>query len=142
MKSTVDMVKEFHQKFGHPAPGKPNLGNKDLLELRMKLLHEELDEFDEALESAYQYAKDDKPIPAGLMAKVLKEAADIQYVLDGALVSLGIEKYKDAAFLATQESNMSKLGEDGEPIYREDGKILKGPNFFKAEPLIEELFKE
>ena len=86
--------------------------------LRLNLLQEEVDELKEALAN-------------GDTVEALDALTDIQYVLDGAYLSLGLHKLKDAAFSEVQRSNMSKLGEDGKPIRREeDGKILKGPNYF------------
>jgi len=85
-------------------------------QVRVSLLEEEIGELREAVE-------------AGDMVEVLDALCDIQYVLDGAFLEFGLHSVKDAAFAEVQASNMSKLGEDGKPILREDGKILKGPNF-------------
>lgn len=64
------------------------------------------------------------------LPNVLQELSDIQYVLDGTYLSLGLHRYKNFAFLEVHNSNMSKLGEDGKPVRREDGKIMKGPNYW------------
>jgi len=67
----------------------------------------------------------------GCEEALLKEMADLQYVLSGMAVALGLNLGE--AFRRVHESNMSKLGDDGKPIYRDDGKVLKGPNYRKPE---------
>lgn len=111
-----EIVQEFHESFGHPVGVVlPPVGDMNpLLRLRLRLLEEELGELIEACER--------KPT-----RYVLKELADLQYVLSGFAVTYGLPL--NEAFLRVHESNMSKLGEDGKPIYREDGKVLKGPNY-------------
>jgi predicted HAD superfamily Cof-like phosphohydrolase len=69
----------------------------------------------------------------GNLADITKELCDILVVTYGFLVALGVDA--DKAFAEVHASNMSKLGEDGKPIYREDGKVLKGPNYRKADPV-------
>ena len=123
--STIDYVKIFHKKFGHPVENKPNIKNKKLNDLRIKLFSEELTELEDALN-------------IGDAVKALDALTDLQVVLDGAYLSLGFHNLKNAAFLEVHNSNMSKLGTDGKPIYREDGKIMKGPNY-KA-PELDKLF--
>lgn len=110
------MVKEFHQAFGHPVKDSPDVADHDLCELRNKLLLEEL------IELHYATTVKDK-------VQALDALCDLQYVLDGAFLALGFHKVKDDAMAEVHRSNMSKLGADGKPIYREDGKILKGPNY-------------
>jgi predicted HAD superfamily Cof-like phosphohydrolase len=68
---------------------------------------------------------------APYLDEVMKEACDLVYVVLGMFVEFGWDF--DEAFARVHESNMSKLGEDGKPIYREDGKVLKGPDFFKPD---------
>lgn len=116
MRLSLEMVKEFHEAFGHPVNDKPDLTDHDLCELRHKLLLEELIELDLAM------TQKDK-------TQVLDALCDLHYVLDGAFLALGFHNVKDAAMAEVHRSNMSKLGADGKPIYREDGKILKGPNY-------------
>jgi predicted HAD superfamily Cof-like phosphohydrolase len=116
LKTSLQQVKEFHKSFGHPVNAKPELTNKQLSALRVELIQEELNELKEALAA-------EDPV------ETLDALTDLQYVLDGAFLSLGFWKLKDLAVTEVHNSNMSKLGEDGKPIYREDGKILKGPNF-------------
>lgn len=118
-KTTLDMVQEFHETYGLPVEAAQTTGNPQTKELRINLLQEELDELKEALEN------DD-------MVETLDALIDLQYVLDGAFLSFGMQNVKDAAFTEVHRSNMSKLGEDGKPIRREgDGKVMKGPNYFK-----------
>jgi len=117
MKNTLDRVKEFHATYGLPVKDAPDLSDKRTNDLRISLLQEELDELKEALAD-------------GNEREVLDALTDLQYVLDGAYLSLGYHLLKEPAFAEVQRSNMSKLGEDGKPVIRpEDGKILKGPNY-------------
>ena len=120
-KSTLEMVQEFHETYGLPVENTPNINDEKTNALRINLLAEELDELKEALED-------------GNMVEVLDALTDLQYVLDGAYLSFGLQDQKMAAFTEVHRSNMSKLGEDGKPIRREsDGKVLKGPNYFKPD---------
>lgn len=115
MTTTLDQVRVWHEHFRAPVLNEPALP-EGRRELRLSLLEEEIKELREAVE-------------AGDMVEVLDALCDIQYVLDGAFLEFGLHPVKDAAFAEVQASNMSKLGEDGLPILRDDGKILKGPNF-------------
>jgi predicted HAD superfamily Cof-like phosphohydrolase len=120
-KTTLEQVQEFHETYGLPVKDSPDISDAKTNQLRINLLAEEVEELKEALE-------------AGDMVEVLDALTDIQYVLDGAYLSFGLQHVKTAAFEEVQRSNMSKLGEDGKPIVRpEDGKILKGPNYFKPD---------
>lgn len=120
-RTTLEMVKEFHDTYGLPVKASPDLSDPKTNELRINLLAEELDELKEA-------------IAAGDVVEVLDALTDLQYVLDGAYLSWGLHDVKDAAFNEVQRSNMSKLGADGKPIRREsDGKVMKGPNFFEPD---------
>lgn len=109
------MVEEFHRAFGHPVNETSLFKNEKFIDLRWRLIREEMEEL---LTEVF------KP---NITPNLIKEIADLQYVLDGLCVSLGIDK--DEAVRRVHESNMSKLGEDGKPIYREDGKVLKGPHY-------------
>lgn len=121
MKTTLEMVQEFHDTYGLPVHGEPNLSCEQTKQLRINLLQEELNELKEALEN------NDK-------LETLDALIDLQYVLDGAFLSFGLQAVKQAAFDEVHRSNMSKLGEDGKPIRRpEDGKVMKGPNYFKPD---------
>jgi len=118
-KSTLEQVQIFHETYGLPVKDVQDISDAKTNALRINLLEEEVEELKEALE-------------AGDMVEVLDALTDIQYVLDGAYLSFGLHGVKTAAFEEVQRSNMSKLGADGKPIIREeDGKILKGPNYFK-----------
>ena len=120
-KSTLEQVQIFHETYGLPVKDAPDISDEKTNKLRINLLAEEVEELQEALE-------------AGDLVEVLDALTDIQYVLDGAYLSFGLHDVKMAAFEEVQRSNMSKLGEDGKPIVREeDGKILKGPNYFKPD---------
>ncbi len=114
---TLNAVKKFHETYGLPVKDEPHITDEKTNLLRINLLQEELDELSEAL------ANND-------IVEVLDALTDLQYVLDGAYLSFGLHGLKEAAFNEVQRSNMSKLGEDGNPIVREsDGKIMKGPNY-------------
>lgn len=118
--SYFKMVKHFHEKFGLHVQDDPidfsleSDENFELFELRRTLNDEEWKELVEAYEGE------------DLVAYV-DAVCDLIYVLCGSCVSFGVDL--DKCFAEVQRSNMSKLGEDGKPIVREDGKILKGPNF-------------
>jgi predicted HAD superfamily Cof-like phosphohydrolase len=117
VKNTLDGVKQFHDTYGLPVKDAPDLSDARVNALRISLLQEELDELKEALAE-------------GNEKEVLDALTDLQYVLDGAYLSLGYHLLKDIAFAEVQRSNMSKLGRDGKPVIRpEDGKILKGPDY-------------
>ena len=115
-------MREFHEKFGHPVSDNPSV--MVLIarwRLRLALLEEEQWEFrDAALDRS--------------LVKAFDALLDLQYVLDGAFLALGFHRYKDAGMAEVHRSNMSKLGADGKPILREDGKILKGPNYTPPDP--------
>ena len=120
-KTTLEQVQEFHETYGLPVEGAPNIADEKTNALRINLLAEELDELKEALAD-------------GDLVEVLDALTDLQYVLDGAYLSFGLHDVKMAAFNEVHRSNMSKLGEDGKPIRREsDGKVLKGPSYFKPD---------
>lgn len=117
VQSTLDRVKIFHETYGLPVKNAPDISDKKTNQLRINLLEEEVQELKEALEN-------------NDIVEVLDALTDIQYVLDGAYLSFGLQNLKEAAFAEVQRSNMSKLGEDGKPIRREsDGKVMKGPNY-------------
>lgn len=113
--SSLEAVREFHETFGVKIEPTPFIGS-EVAKLRIKLLREELKELEDAIEIC--------SIPL-----ILDALTDLQYILDGTYLSFGLHTYKELAFHEVHCSNMSKLGEDGNPIRREDGKILKGPNY-------------
>lgn len=114
--TNFEKVKLFMQTFGQDVKFRPEFPDLDTQALRYDLIKEELDELYEAM------AKKD-------IVEVADALSDLLYVVYGAGHAFGIDL--DACFEEVQQSNMSKLGEDGNPIYREDGKVLKGPNFFE-----------
>ena len=112
---TLALVKSWHQHFKVPVVDAPSLP-KGRAEMRLAILEEEVSELRAAVE-------------AGDLVEVLDALCDIQYVLDGTFLEFGLHQLKAPAFSEVHASNMSKLGEDGEPLLRADGKVLKGPNF-------------
>ena len=127
------MVAEFHGAFDLPnrlGQGKPNAMH-ERTELRWDLIGEEYREFvHEHDERIADYAPDGGPIFVPWVrdtANYAKELADLVIVSFGAAIEAGIDL--NMVLGAVHASNMSKLGEDGKPIYREDGKVLKGPNY-------------
>ena len=111
-------VKNFMQTFGQEVKSSPSFSSAKINELRYNLIKEELDEFKQALDN------DD-------LLEVADALTDILYVTYGAGHAFGINL--DACFEEVQNSNMSKLNEDGKPIYNEQGKVMKGPNYFKPD---------
>jgi predicted HAD superfamily Cof-like phosphohydrolase len=110
------LVHEFHRAFGLPVLAVPDISNLGRAQLRLELLQEELDELQDAIRA------NDK-------VEVLDALIDLQYVLDGTFHEFGMAHLKEAGLNEVHDSNMSKLDENGQPIYRDDGKVLKGPNF-------------
>ena len=109
-------VKKFMEVFGQEVKIKAEFPSEKIIKLRYNLIKEELDEFDQALKN-----KDIKEVADAL--------TDILYVTYGAGHAFGIDL--DKCFDEVQRSNMSKLGEDGKPIYNEHGKVMKGPKYFQ-----------
>ena len=114
--SNFESVKKFMETFGQEVKEKAEFPNDKITTLRYDLIKEELEELREALEK-----KDIKEVADAL--------TDILYVTYGAGHAFGINL--DKCFQEVQSSNMSKLGKDGKPIYNENGKVMKGPNYFK-----------
>jgi len=117
---TLDKVRQFHNAFGVPTEYEPTTNTKEKQDLRVDLLQEELDELKEALDS-------------NNLVETLDALVDLQYVLDGAFLTFGMQNLKRKAFDEVHASNMSKLDENGKPVLREDGKILKGEKYFKPD---------
>ena len=115
MTNVQAMVQEFHETFAHPVRLTPGLIDEKRGDFRAFLIEEELPELTDA-------------IAAGDLVEIADALGDIAYFVYGAAVEYGIDL--DAVIRGIHASNMSKLGEDGEPIYREDGKILKGENYW------------
>ncbi|MCK5285986.1 MAG: nucleoside triphosphate pyrophosphohydrolase family protein [Candidatus Pacebacteria bacterium] len=129
-KTNEDYIEEFHKAFGVSIKENPSI---KILKLRKTLIDEEVKEFFIELDSMIKKLEKGEEIPKGDFEKALAEMADIQVVLSGTAVAIKqFENFREA-FLRKHKSNMSKLGEDGKPILREDGKILKGPNYKEAD---------
>ncbi len=117
----TEHVRAFHDAFGiaNSSVLKGDIGDRDAL-LRYKLIREENEEY---LEAALK----------GDLVEVADALGDILYILCGTLLKHGLEHKIDEVFREIQRSNMSKLGADGKPIYRDDGKVMKGPNYFRPD---------
>ena len=128
MKKYTDAVREFHTAFGLGINDKPtaNIGEDRNL-LRFNLMKEENEEYIEAANR-------------GDLVEVADALGDMLYILAGTIIEHGMQYKISEVFDEIQRSNMSKLGEDGKPIYREDGKVLKGPHYFK--PNIQEILEK
>ena len=116
--TNFENVKKFMQTFGQEVRTKASFPNDKITNLRINLIKEELLELEEAIKK-----KDIKEVADAL--------TDILYVTYGAGHAFGINL--DKCFEEVQNSNMSKLGADGKPIYNEQGKVMKGPDYFKPD---------
>lgn len=127
MQKQINAVKEFHLAFGLGVSETKigDLGEQKNL-LRYNLMKEENEEYLEAVMN-------------NDTVEIADALGDMLYILCGTILEHGLQHKIEAVFDEIQRSNMSKLGEDGKPIYREDGKVLKGPNYFK--PNFEEILK-
>jgi len=110
----------FMKTFGQEIKTKPSLSSEKINNLRINLISEELEELKDAIK------KND-------LKETIDALTDILYVTYGAGHAFGIDL--DKCFEEVQNSNMSKLGDDGKPIYNESGKVMKGPNYFKPDLL-------
>lgn len=128
MKNKISAVHEFHSAFGLGIKKEPtaNLGEAKNT-LRFNLMKEENEEYFEAANN-------------NDLVEVADALGDMLYILCGTIIEHGMQDKIEEVFNEIQRSNMSKLGADGKPIYREDGKVLKGPNYFK--PNIAEILKK
>jgi len=121
MKQKIKAVTAFHKAFGLGVNDKveADLGiSKNLL--RYKLMREENEEYLDAANN-------------NDLVEVADALGDMLYILCGTIIEHGLAHKIDEVFEEIQRSNMSKLGADGKPIYREDGKVLKGPSYFKPD---------
>lgn len=118
MKNQIEKVAQFHRVFKQTQADEPTLIPEDDFLLRHKLMAEENDEYKEACWS-------------GDMVDIADALGDQLYILCGTMLKHGMQYKMEQVFNEIHESNMSKLGENGEPLLREDGKIQKGPNYFK-----------
>ena len=119
MRKQINHVKLFHESFGIENKTRPssNLSEK-VYNLRYNLMKEENDEYLDACEK-------------GDMVEIADALGDMMYILCGTILSHGLQGKIEEIFEEIQRSNMSKLDENGKPIYREDGKILKSKKYFK-----------
>ena len=116
--SNFNKVGTFMKTFGQEVKTKPSFSTDKINKLRIDLIKEELDELQEAMKN-------------NDLLEVADALTDILYVTYGAGHAFGIDL--DKCFEEVQNSNMSKLGENGEPIYNDSGKVMKGPNYFKPD---------
>ncbi len=119
MKNKIEAVKDFHKAFKleYRETQKADLGLEKNT-LRFNLMKEEDEEYLDAANN-------------NDLVEVADALGDMLYILCGTIIEHGLQHKIEDVFNEIQRSNMSKLGENGEPIYREDGKVLKGPNYFK-----------
>ena len=116
--SNFNKVGTFMKTFGQEVKSKPSFSNDKINKLRIDLIKEELDELQEAMKN-------------NDLLEVADALTDILYVTYGAGHAFGIDL--DKCFEEVQNSNMSKLDENGKPIFNESGKVMKGPNYFKPD---------
>jgi len=116
--TNFEKVGQFMKTFGQEVKNKPGLSSKKINNLRINLINEELEEFKEAIKN-------------NDLKEAIDALTDILYVTYGAGHAFGVNL--DECFDEVQKSNMSKLGEDGKPIYNEAGKVMKGPSYFKPD---------
>ena len=116
--TNFEKVKTFMETFGQEVKSKPSFSSEKINDLRYNLIKEELDELKQAIDGKN-------------LLEVADALTDILYVTYGAGHAFGINL--DDCFNEVQNSNMSKLGTDGKPIYNEAGKVMKGPNYYKPD---------
>ena len=127
IRKPIQAVSEFHKAFGLSIENKPTANiSSDISNLRYNLMKEENEEYLEATK------KND-------LVEIGDALGDMLYILCGTIIAHGFQDKIEEIYDEIQRSNMSKLGSDGKPINREDGKVLKGPNYFK--PDIEKVLK-
>ena len=114
--TNFEKVGLFMSTFGQEVKTRPSLSSEKINNLRISLINEELEEFKEAIKN-------------NDLKETIDALTDILYVTYGAGHAFGVNL--DQCFEEVQKSNMSKLGKDGKPIYNEEGKVMKGPNYFK-----------
>lgn len=118
MKDYIQMVGDFHTVFDQKDGNKPRLINSNEGKLRYSLLAEENNEYLEAVEN-------------NDLVGIADALGDQLYIIYGTILKHGLQNKIEEVFREIHKSNMSKLGANGKPIYREDGKILKGPSYFR-----------
>lgn len=137
-----EQVRVFHERYGQPIGDKPELLTDERFKLRLKLVAEEFVELLEATAGTeWMYSDTEDEYVGDMLARYIDEAtytepdlvdmcdalADLDYVIEGMRVELGVNGEPIAE--EVQRSNLSKLGADGFPVMREDGKVIKGPDF-------------
>ncbi|MSP65377.1 MAG: hypothetical protein EXR22_01445 [Flavobacteriaceae bacterium] len=121
MKEILDSVSEFHRTYRVPMQDAPLImPSEDLVALRHRLMAEENEEYLDAAR-------------AGNLVEVADALGDQLYILCGTIITHGLQDLIEEVFREIHRSNLSKLGADGQPIYREDGKVMKGPNYFRPD---------
>jgi len=121
MKKQIEHVEKFHDSFGIKNNYRPTANiAQDVFLLRHRLMGEENEEYLEACKN-------------GDLVEIADALGDMMYILSGTILAHGLQDKIENIFEEIQKSNMSKLGSDGKPIYREDGKIMKGPDYFKPD---------
>jgi predicted HAD superfamily Cof-like phosphohydrolase len=120
MEKQLKAVETFHTAFGQENGKWPRPVDKDEYDLRYKLMAEENYEYLEACE-------------ANSLVEIADALGDQLYILCGTILKHGMQHVIEDVFEEIQASNMSKLGEDGKPVLRDDGKILKGPGYFRPD---------
>ncbi len=121
MQEQIAAVTKFHEVYRIPYAVQPTTNvDPQLIALRHRLMAEENEEY---LEAAL----------AGNLVEVADALGDMLYILCGTIITHGMQEKIEEVFREIQRSNLSKLGADGQPIYREDGKVMKGPNYFKPD---------
>jgi predicted HAD superfamily Cof-like phosphohydrolase len=119
IKNELDAVQLFHEAFNIGINHNPTVSvSEKIKELRFNLMKEENEEYLEAVKN-------------NDIVEVADALGDMLYILCGTILTHGMQNKITEVFEEIQRSNMSKLGQDGNPIYREDGKVMKGPNYFK-----------
>jgi len=119
MRKQINHVKIFHESFGIENKTRPSFDlSEKVYNLRYNLMKEENDEYLDACEK-------------GDMVEIADALGDMMYILCGTILSHGLQNKIEEIFEEIQRSNMSKLDENGKPIYRQDGKILKSKKYFK-----------
>ena len=128
MKKQLDKVSEFHKIFKLGIENQPvSILENNKAKLRFELMKEENEEYLEAAEK-------------GNVIEIADALGDMLYILCGTIIEHGMQNVIEEVFEEIHKSNLSKLDENGKPIYREDGKVIKGPNYFP--PNIEKIMKK
>ena len=121
MKKQLDKVSEFHKIFKLGIENQPvSILENNKAKLRFELMKEENEEYMEAVTN-------------NDIVEVADALGDMLYILCGTIIEHGMAGLIEEVFDEIHKSNMSKLGEDGNPVYREDGKVIKGPNYFRPD---------